>query len=375
MVAAPTTSSMRASMARVARARAASARAKALRAVRLYLRLRPPPNSNSSQFSWICTSCNSVHPFYHKECYQCHHSIPAFADGKTGGKAGNKRNRWAGSSPNKAPAAPASPAGKSGGKGNNDTDMEIDYVNIYKSPSEKFDISTPTPSCSKDEIQKVLNWLKSKKANDNILEEIHALHKQDEAPLGSHAAEDIDPWPALQSAKAKLQNVEKALINATVKKQDWLENTSSAVDDLYAKKQELLESIEPLQAKVLGTPTTDKMIEKLRRYDDLLSQIRSQIQHGLPESQTPERNKLYKLIFEERTDSEAEPQDGDVSAEKANDDDVEGAFDDTINHVDRSGFGFGPVAGSKGDRNPYAKKPTGKGTGGSSPPSDAPAAM
>ena len=213
-------------------------------------------------------------------------------------------------------------------------------------------------------------WFKSKGASAEVLGELNEI-KQAAKPAKPEQSVR-DPWRALQSSRDKLGAVEKQISTANenvTKYKAYFDEAVEWQEELDGRRKALVDEIQELQAVALEGKTTSERenARRLSQYDSLIADIQNIVAKGLPADNSDDRHALYNLIFHgqrERPQGQTESQN-----------EVRGPTvgDPTEDLVDRSGFGFGPSKGARGDQTPYSNTGKGfaappKGAGGESTP-------
>ena len=277
-----------------------------------------PQQHYQTQQRWVCDTCGTNHPAFHVFCGTCH-----FAPTDRPPKA--PKRRW--SSRLRPKDIP-------------EDWLHIDGEDDVDTDDNMYDIQTPKAPPSR-QINSVLTWLQEDGCSQEVIDVIKR-HQALNEPQPQQQSKDL--WAELRSAKDKAKHIEQQLSAATVrveKAQVELDAACALRDDLATKQQAILASIDETVAKL---PHVDSLQSQLTHYESLLKKIQESMTEGIPEVKTPQRDKLYTLVF---FGNESRPNDSCQEAPRQD-------SDDTSHLVDRSGFGFGPTLRSQKAATPYS---------------------
>ena len=222
-----------------------------------------------------------------------------------------------------------------------------------------FDIGTPQLPQKPGNLDEVLMWLTEKGATADIIEKINAIKVENDSDTATVSEDEpIDPWRQLQSSKDKLNNIEREIQALDVRlyeAQRIADDLQEQHDALQVRKKAETDMIDKMKVIALSgkesQPAPPDIMHKLNQYEDLIGQIQQMVATGLPTSEhAAERHELYNLIFfgqKERPSDQA-------SSPQPSPDNKPPMGDPSIEVVDRSGFGFGPVKGARPEPTPYA---------------------
>ena len=157
------------------------------------------------------------------------------------------------------------------------------------------------PEASK--ISEVLEWLKVKGADNNILSEIDRLKEAEEAASAAAVAASApvtlqELQAKHQSASARLSNTEwqlGALNDRVAIARKTLDTLETARDDCANKRAAIQNELDGINSRIKG-PADGTIESKEAAYERVIAQLQELVKEGVPEDKE-KRREVYDLIY------------------------------------------------------------------------------